>query len=115
MSDTTGIAPVDAVVVWSIALTAIITLLTMIWRGLRKITKKTGHILDAWNGEEPRPGVPGRPPLMQRVGDLETGLQSVKGHAAALETRVGGVERSIGSRLLDGDQGGGLRPQRSSG
>lgn len=115
MSDTTGIAPVDAVVVWSIALSAIIGLLAMIARGLRKITKPLGRMLDDWNGEDPRPGVQGRPPLMQRVGDLETGMKSVKGRTDALETRVGGVERSIGSRLLDGDQGGGLRPQRSSG
>lgn len=118
MSDGTGIAPVDSVVVWSVGLSAIIGLLVMIARGLRKmsqITKPLMVMLEDWNGQAGRPGVPGRAPLMQRVGDLESDMTSVKGAASALAVRVGGLERGVGSRLLDADDGGSLRGRRRSG
>lgn len=105
----TGIPSVDAAVVWSVALSAIIGLLAMVVRGLRKITRPLLLMLEDWNGEAGRPGVPPRPPLMQRVGDLEAGVKDLGG-------RLGGLERGVGRLLLDGDapDQGGLLGGRSA-
>lgn len=42
------------------------------WKNLRPPTKGIEHFLEDWNGEPARPGVPGRPGMMQRVANIET-------------------------------------------
>jgi hypothetical protein len=71
MSDSTGIAPVDLAVTWSVAAAAIVGLAAMIWRGARGIARKLDHILDDWAGEEARPGVPARPGIVERISRME--------------------------------------------
>lgn len=94
MTDSTGIRSVDMMVVWCVGLTAIIGLLGMLVRAVRKVAGRMGQIADDWNGEPARPGFPGRPGVMERVGTLETEVVSVK-------RRVRGLERFAGRALLD--------------
>jgi hypothetical protein len=91
---------VDSVVVWSVAITAMLGLLGLLVRFVAKISKAVAIFMEDWGGEEPRPGVPARPGVMQRVGSAETRLDGV-------EHRLGGVERQVGRLLLDADDGGG--------
>lgn len=91
---------VDSVVVWSVAITTMLGLLGLLVRFVAKISKAVGIFMEDWGGEQPRPGVPARPGVMQRVGDSERRLDGV-------ETRLGGVERQVGRLLLDSDGGGG--------
>lgn len=111
MTDSTGIRSVDMMVVWCVALAAIIGLLGMLVRAVRKVGGRIGQIADDWNGEPPRPGFPGRPGVMERVGTLETEVVSAK-------RRLLGLERFAGRALLDApDEGcdGGLLGRRASG
>jgi len=49
-------------------------LVTKVWRGIRKL----GHLADDFAGEPARPGVPGRPSLMERMAAVEQDLSRVK-------------------------------------
>jgi hypothetical protein len=44
----------------------------LVWKYLRPPTKGIEHFLEDWNGEPERPGVPGRPGMMERVANIET-------------------------------------------
>lgn len=96
----TGVVGVDSLVVWSVAITTVLGLLGLLVRFVAKISKAVGIFMEDWAGEQPRPGVPGRPGVMVRVGQTETRLDGV-------ELRLGGVERQVGRLLLDADSGGG--------
>ncbi|WP_405759415.1 hypothetical protein OG234_13075 [Streptomyces sp. NBC_01420] len=79
--EATGIPALDAALVWGGAISVIGAVTTVLWRALRAsshLASRAGQFLDDWYGEEERAGVPARPGVMERLGDLETGLQQVR-------------------------------------
>ncbi|MEU8758551.1 hypothetical protein [Streptomyces sp. NPDC048659] len=80
-SATTGVDPVDAVVIWCGAVVAITGALAHVWRAARSIRRIGGKFedfVDDWQGTEARPGVPARPGVMSRLGAIEDRLASVE-------------------------------------
>ncbi|WP_405557747.1 hypothetical protein OHV08_28185 [Streptomyces canus] len=78
---TTGVPGLDGVLVWGGALSLLIGVGTAIWRvvrGVSHMTSRTGQFLDDWYGEGERPGVPARPGVMERLGNLEGYMRSVQ-------------------------------------
>ncbi|MFC8466020.1 hypothetical protein [Streptomyces sp. NPDC057250] len=76
----TGIAWLDAVLVWGGAATFFAALGGGLWRvvrGILRTIRRADQFMDDWYGEEPRGGVPGRPGVMQRVGEIEVRLDGV--------------------------------------
>ncbi|MEV6790913.1 hypothetical protein AB0M87_02705 [Streptomyces sp. NPDC051320] len=91
MEDSTGISAVDTVVVWSLACAAIVAAIGVLWRltrGFRRIMARVDDIVDDWQGVQPRPGIPGRPGVMARLGGIEA-------RAAGIEERLGSVEHEL--------------------
>lgn len=81
MSDSTGIAPVDTIVIWSVAAVAVAAALGLLWRltrGVRRIVGRVDEFVDDWNGTTARPGVAGRPGVMARLDRIEQRLESVE-------------------------------------
>ncbi|MFJ2093107.1 hypothetical protein ACIOEW_28120 [Streptomyces sp. NPDC087901] len=79
--DATGIPAVDAVLVWGGAvsvLTAVVTVLWRITRGVVHFGKRVEEFMDDWSGEEARPGVAGRAGVMERLGGFEERLTRVE-------------------------------------
>ncbi|OII62872.1 hypothetical protein BJP40_26920 [Streptomyces sp. CC53] len=77
----TGIPAVDAVLVWGGAATVLGGAATMAWRsiaGARRLAGRLDEFIDDWSGTEPRPGVPARPGVMERLGGIEQRLASVE-------------------------------------
>lgn len=77
----TGIPALDAALVWGGAISVLGGVGTVLWRVVRAalhLASRTGQFFDDWYGEEQRAGVPARPGVMQRLGDLEQGLEQVK-------------------------------------
>lgn len=52
------------------------------WLGVR--LRSLDNLLDDWNGEPPRPGVPGRPGVMKRLGDIEDKVNCRSTHGDAV-------------------------------
>lgn len=78
---TTGVDPIDALVLWSGAVVAISGALALAWRAtrsFRRIGGKVEDFVDDWQGTDPRPGVPGRPGVMSRLGAIEERLARVE-------------------------------------
>lgn len=91
MSDGTGIAGVDSVVVWIGAITVIVGGAGMLWKWtgwLRRIVRQLDDFADDWHGTEGRPGVPARPGVMERLAGLERG-------GAAILMRIDGIEHEL--------------------
>ncbi|MFJ4627211.1 hypothetical protein [Streptomyces sp. NPDC088847] len=81
MDVTTGIPALDAALVWGGAISVVGTLLTVVWRGVRTLSRfgsRAGQFLDDWYGEEERAGVPARPGVMLRLAALEDGLDHLR-------------------------------------
>lgn len=81
MNVSTGIAGLDAALVWGGAVSVLATVVTVAWRAIRSVSRvvgRTGQFLDDWYGEEERPGVPERPGVMQRLASLEDGLDHLR-------------------------------------
>ncbi|MFE0763667.1 hypothetical protein [Streptomyces smyrnaeus] len=79
--EATGIPALDAVLVWGGAITVLTGLGTVVWRGLRGVLhlgRRVNEFMDDWAGEEERPGVPGRPGVMERVSAIEDRLERVE-------------------------------------
>ncbi|WP_411129923.1 hypothetical protein [Streptomyces sp. x-19] len=78
---TTGVDPIDALVLWSGVVVAISGALALVWRAtrsFRRIGGKVEDFVDDWQGTEPRPGVPARPGVMSRLGAIEDRLARVE-------------------------------------
>ncbi|MEU5834451.1 hypothetical protein ABZ820_12375 [Streptomyces diacarni] len=75
--EATGIPALDAAMVWGGAITVLAGVGTVLWRagrGALLLTRRVEHFMDDWAGEEERPGVPGRPGVMERVSAIEDRL-----------------------------------------
>ncbi|MFG3142708.1 hypothetical protein ACGFZA_41690 [Streptomyces sp. NPDC048211] len=71
----------DAVLLWGGAvsvLTAVVTVLWRITRGVVHLGKRVEEFMDDWSGQEARPGVPGRAGVMERLGGFEERLTRVE-------------------------------------
>lgn len=73
-TDSTGVAAVDSIVVWSVAAVAIAAGLALVWRAgraLLRVLRRLDEIAEDWQGAPARPGVPARPGLLERVTAIE--------------------------------------------
>lgn len=80
MPEPTGIAALDAFLVWATVATVIISLGTGLWRFVRaavRIGRRVNVFFDDWYGQEGRPGVPARPGVLERVQGIEDRMQGV--------------------------------------
>lgn len=74
MTAETGVPAVDTVLVWGGAASLLAGVVAVGWRlarGLVRFGRRVDQFIDDWQGEEARPGVPGRPGVMERMGGLE--------------------------------------------
>ncbi|GAA2945886.1 MULTISPECIES: hypothetical protein [Streptomyces] len=112
MSDSTGVLVVDTVVVWAAATAAITAGLALLWamvRGIRRIVARVDEIVDDWQGIPGRPGVEGRPGVMERLSGIEQRLSGVEhelhpnsGHS--LRDAIDRVDRRTGQLADDQEQ-----------
>jgi hypothetical protein len=66
---------------WVIALAALLTAFTVIWRAVRTVlrwARRINDFFEDWNGQPARPGVPERPGVMPRLADFDKRLKSVE-------------------------------------
>ncbi|MGA5819741.1 hypothetical protein ACPC54_18010 [Kitasatospora sp. NPDC094028] len=69
---------VDTLVAWSAVGSAVAAALAWVGRWARRLTRTMDQFAEDWQGTAARPGVPERPGMMQRVGDLETVVADIK-------------------------------------
>jgi hypothetical protein len=70
----TGVGALDTAAVWATAVTAVLALLAGGWRVLRRlraIARRVDEFIDDWRGTASRPGVEGRPGVMERLDTIE--------------------------------------------
>ncbi|MFJ8143075.1 hypothetical protein [Streptomyces sp. NPDC096013] len=80
-ADGTGIPALDTVLVWGGAITLLAGVGTITWRAVRSalhLGRRMDQFMDDWYGEQERPGVPGRPGVMERVSGIEERLSRVE-------------------------------------
>ncbi|WP_129308006.1 hypothetical protein [Streptomyces sp. L2] len=81
VTDSTGVPPVDALVVWSLGAVAIAGALALVWRVVQtvhRIARRVDDFVDDWQGVPARPGVAERPGVMDRLDRIEgriTGME----------------------------------------
>lgn len=79
--EATGVPSLDLVLVWGGAITILAGVGTIAWRVLRAtlhLGRRVEQFMDDWSGEEERPGVPGRPGVIERVSGIEERLARVE-------------------------------------
>lgn len=79
--EATGIPALDIALVWGGAATILASVATALWRAVRGTVQLAGRVdefMADWSGEPERPGVPGRPRVMERVAAIEERLQRVE-------------------------------------
>jgi hypothetical protein len=54
-----------------VAACAAITALSALGRWVYRLARRTGHFLDDWNGEAPRPGQPSRPGVLEQLASVQ--------------------------------------------
>jgi hypothetical protein len=78
---TTGVHPVDALVVWCGALVGLAAAAGLLWRltrGLRRLVSRVDEFTNDWHGTPGRPGVPPHDGVMARLGGIEERLTAVE-------------------------------------
>ncbi|QXE36221.1 hypothetical protein KQY30_20205 [Streptomyces sp. GMY02] len=98
----TGIAAVDAAVVWSVAVVAIAGLVGLVGRGILRAVRgvaraatRVDQIADDWAGTPARPGVPERPGVMERLGGIEDRTTSIDDRITSIDARLTSVEHEL--------------------
>jgi hypothetical protein len=103
LNNSTGLAAVDQLVVWCVAITAIAGVIALVWRltrGMRHLAARLGDLVDDWTGVPGRPGVPGHEGVMARLGSIEDRLTAVEhelhpNSGASLRDAVNRIEQCI--------------------
>lgn len=111
--DGTGVPALDAILVWGSVVTAAGGALTMLWRvarRARRVAHRVEKFIDDWQGVAPRPGVEGRPGVMQRLADIEHRVGVIAAEVrpnggSSLRDAVSRVEASVTRDPCGGDQG----------
>lgn len=70
----TGVGPLDTAAVWAAAVVAVTAVLGGAWRVLRRgrrVARRLDQFIDDWQGTPDRPGVEGRPGVMERLSMIE--------------------------------------------
>ncbi|WP_329196334.1 hypothetical protein [Streptomyces sp. NBC_01435] len=102
---TTGIAAVDAAVIWSVAAAAIAAGLGLLWRitrGVRRIMARVDEFIDDWQGTPARSGVPPRLGVMARLDRIEHELHpNSKGSLRDAVDRVDARTQQIAAHSPD--------------
>lgn len=91
----TGIVGVDTLVAWCVGVGAVAGVLALGWRVLRRtraLLRMVDAFADDWHGTDDRPGVPGHPGVMKRLGGIEQRLTGVEAHVGQLLLEAPGVE-----------------------
>jgi hypothetical protein len=57
--------------------------------------RMTGQMLEDWRGVEPRPGVPGRPGVMERLQTGDEHFQQIDGQLAEVTGRLDSIEEKV--------------------
>lgn len=73
----TGVAAVDGLAGWAVALAAISGLVALLWRVIALLVRglrRLDDIADDWTGTPARPGVPARPGALERIGGIESAV-----------------------------------------
>ncbi|WP_199881593.1 hypothetical protein [Streptomyces sp. CB03911] len=83
----------DNLVIWSVAISAILGGLALVWRTVRRIARLIEEFGEDWRGTPPRPGVPGRRGVMERLDRIEHELHPNSG--SSLRDAVDRVEQSV--------------------
>jgi hypothetical protein len=97
-TETTGVAAVDSLVVWSIAAVAIAGLAALLWRigrAVWRVVRRVDEIADDWAGTPARPGVPARPGLLERVTAIESGQAGMADCLDGIGRRVQRIEHEV--------------------
>lgn len=68
-------------------------LVRFVFRPLWRLTVKTGHFLDSWNGEPARDGLPARPGVVDRIVAIEYQVHSNDG--GSIKDAVGRIESKV--------------------
>lgn len=90
----TGVAGLDTLVVWAVAITAVAGLAAVLWRAVRwaaRLGRAVEQVIEDWSGTPARPGVAARPGVMQTLED----------HSARLATIEHEVRPNSGSSMRD--------------
>ncbi|WP_086778039.1 hypothetical protein [Streptomyces griseus] len=76
-----GPPAVEAVLLWGGAVTVVAGVVTVLWRlgrGVAATWQRLDQFIEDWYGEGPRPGVPARPGVLERVTGMELRLSRME-------------------------------------
>src|SRR5690606_6441776 len=77
---------------------AVAAALVTLWRALRalfRVVRKIAHVLAAWFGEAPRPGVPGRLGFPERLGKAETAGKGLREEICEVTEQVAEIVHDL--------------------
>ncbi|MCX4686754.1 hypothetical protein OG401_20975 [Kitasatospora purpeofusca] len=89
----TGVLQVDALAAWATALGAVLALLALLWRTVRRLHAALEAWSEDWQGTPARPGVAARPGVMERLATIEHELGRNSG--SSLRDAVDRIEDAV--------------------